>query len=77
VYALAAMPASVAGVSVLMAFGGSASDAVVTSGAIAAIGVGMVITVAMVSVYVLALYLLREPELRALVHQVSSRRASQ
>jgi len=31
----------------------------------------------MVSVYVLALYLLREPELRALLRQISSRRASQ
>lgn len=77
VYALAALPASVAGVAVLWVFGGGTSDGVVTSGAIAAIGVGIVITVAMVSVYVLALYLLREPELRALLRQISSRRASQ
>ena len=77
VYFLAALPASLAGVGVLSAFGGSSSDAVVTSGALPAIGVGIMITVSMISVYVLALYVLREPELRALLHRLRPRRASQ
>ncbi len=77
VYALAALPASAAGVALLAAFGGGSSDGFVTSGAVAAIGVGIAITVTMVSVYLLALYLLREPELRTLLARIRSRRASQ
>ncbi|MEJ6758266.1 MAG: lipid II flippase MurJ [Pontimonas sp.] len=76
-FALAALPAALAGVSVLIAFGGATIDATVTSSAPAAVGVGALITVAMVVVYFLTLMLLREGEVRNFVATLRARRASQ
>ncbi|MGB4712417.1 MAG: lipid II flippase MurJ [Pontimonas sp.] len=76
-FALAALPAALAGVSVLIAFGGGTIGATVTSSAPAALGVGALITVAMVVVYFLTLMLLREEEVRNFVATLRARRASQ
>ncbi len=76
-YALAALPASAAGVGILMAFGGAELGAIATSGAIPAIGVGALITVAMVVVYTGTLFILREKELHNFVSALRARRASQ
>ena len=76
-FALAALPAALAGVSVLIAFGGATIEAAVTSSAPAAVGVGALITVAMVVVYFLTLMLLREGEVRNFVATLRARRASQ
>jgi putative peptidoglycan lipid II flippase len=75
-FALAALPASVAGVLLLTAFGGDSPGAIVTSSALAAVGVGALITVAMVVVYFLGLLLLREPEVTAFISNLRTSRAS-
>jgi putative peptidoglycan lipid II flippase len=76
-FALAALPAALAGVSILIAFGGATIEAAVTSSAPAAVGVGALITVTMVVVYFLTLMLLREGEVRNFVANLRARRASQ
>ena len=75
-FALAALPASVAGVLLLTVFGGDSPGAIVTSSALAAVGVGALITVAMVVVYFLGLLLLREPEVTAFISNLRTSRAS-
>jgi putative peptidoglycan lipid II flippase len=76
-FGLAALPASVAGVSILIAFGGAEPGAVATATALSAMGVGALITVSMVVVYFLMLVLLRDREVRDLLAAIQRRRAPQ
>jgi len=76
-FGLAALPASVAGVSILIAFGGAEPGAVATATALSAMGVGALITVSMVVVYFLMLVLLRDREVKDLLSAIQRRRAPQ
>jgi putative peptidoglycan lipid II flippase len=76
-FALAALPASAAGVSVLLAFGGAEPGAVATATALSAMGVGALITVSMVLIYFVALALLRDKEAHSLFAVVRRKRPPQ
>lgn len=71
-FVLAALPASAAGVGILVAFGGMGEGAA-TASALSAAGVGGLITVVMSTVYILTLWVLGNDDVRAVLSPILRR----